>query len=217
MQETVDPSAPDALDKELLALPAPPQGRRFATLALMAAVVVGAMALLLSLRHDLGYFFSSEPVVDLGDVTHVDPATLRTDVEVRVAGTPMLSRAVRYRRVLTGSEHVVFPLAGQRTIYVHAEDSAASLARSEFTGRLVTFSELGGRIDIVEGYLAGDMGLPVSGESFLLLADEPPSSYAWSLLLAILCLLFVALDVWLLFRWFRPAKGPSVPVGEDDV
>ncbi len=217
MQETVDPSAPDALDQELLALPAPPQGRRFATLALMAAVVVGAMALALSLRHDLAYFFSSAPVVDVGDATRVDPATLRTNVQVRVAGTPMISRAVRYRRVLTGTEHVVFPLAGQRTIYVHAEDSGGSLARSEFTGRLVTFSELGGRIDTVEGYLAGDMRLPVSGESFLLLADEPPSSYAWALLLALLCLLFVAVDVWLLFRWFRPAQGPSVPMSEGDV
>ncbi|MCB9592178.1 MAG: hypothetical protein H6719_05545 [Sandaracinaceae bacterium] len=56
------------------------------------------------------------------------------------------------------------------------------------------------------------MDLPVSGESFLLLADEPPSSYAWSLLLAILCLLFVAVDVWLLFRWFRPAKSPTAEV-----
>ncbi len=208
MQETADPSAPDALDRELLALPAPPQGRRVLTLALMAAVVVGATALALSLRHDIAYFFSARPVVDLGDATEIAPASLETNVEVRVAGTPMLSRAVRYRRVLTGSEHVVFPLAGQRTVYVHAEDSDASLARSEFRGRLVTFADLGGRIDTVEQYLADDMDLPVSGESFVLLADEPPSSYAWALLLAGLCVLFVALQAWLLLRWFRPTRGP---------
>ena len=210
MQETADTSASEALDPELLELPAPPQGQRFVTLVLMALVVVGSMVLALSLRHDIAYFFSDPETVDLGDVTDVDPAALTTNTQVRIAGTPMLSRAVRYRRVLTGSQNVVFPLGGQRTVYVHTEDSGAALARSEFTGRLVTFNDLGGRIGTVEGYLDDDLGLPVSGESFLLLADETPGSYAWALLLALLCLLFVAVDVWLFLRWFRPTRrAPS--------
>ncbi|MBX3272198.1 MAG: hypothetical protein KF729_18180 [Sandaracinaceae bacterium] len=203
MPETL--SSPDALDPELLELPAPPRARRLVALGAMALAFVASSAFAVSLRHDLAYFFHRGAALDLGDAATLDRAALATNVEARVAGTPMLSRAVRYRRVLTGAEHVVFPLAGQRTIYVHADASPSSLARTEFTGRLVTFADLGARVDDVEVYLARDMNLPVSGESYLLLADEPPSGSWWALLLALLCLAFVGLDAWLLLRWFRPA------------
>jgi hypothetical protein len=207
MENTAERSA-DAVDPELLALPAPPRTRRIATLVLMALVVVGSMGLAVSLRHDLAYFLSNEEVVDLGDAAALDAALLEPNSSVRIQGTPMMSRAVRYRRVLTGSRYVVFPIAGQRTIYVQVEDSAAALGRNEFSGRLVTFSQEGGRMATVREYLGDEMDLPVSGESFLLLADESPGSYAWALLLAGLCALFIAVDVLLLFRWFRPlARG----------
>jgi hypothetical protein len=203
IENTAD-SAPDAVDPELLALPAPPKGRRIATLALMALVVVAAMGLSLSVRHDLAYFFSNQETVDLGDVRSVDAAQLEPNSQVRVRGTPMMSRAVRYHRVLTGSRYVVFPLAGQRTIYVQVEDHDGSVGRAEFSGRLVTFSQMGGRMGAVREYLGNEMDLPVSGESFLLLADESPGSYGWALLLAALCALFIAIDVFLMLRWFRP-------------
>lgn len=195
---------PEGVDPELLALPAPPRARRLVTLVVMALVVVAAMALAVSLRHDLAYFFSSGQTIDLGDVHAVDPAHLEPNTHVRIRGTPMMSRAVRYRRVLTGGRYVVFPLAGQRTVYVQVEDREEAVGRSEFSGRLVTFAQLGGRMSAVEGYLGREMDLPVSGESFLILADETPGSYAWALLLAALCALFVAIDVFLLLRWFRP-------------
>lgn len=121
----------------------------------------------------------------------------------------MMSRAVRYRRVLTGGEYVVFPLAGQRTVYVQVEDREDAIGRNEFSGRLVTFAQLGGRMSAVRGYLGREMDLPVSGESFVLLADEGPGSYAWAFMLAALCLLFVLIDVLLLLRWFRPLPRPE--------
>jgi len=207
MQDTADHSAPDAVDPELAELPGPPQGRRVLTLALMALVVVASAALALSLRHDVAYFFSSGDTVELGDAAQVDPADLTPNTQVHVTGTPMLSRTVRYRRVLTGSEYVVFPLGAQRTIYVHAPAEGEALANAEFTGRLVTFDDLGGRIGSVEGYLATRMDLPVSGESYLLLSGESPGSYAWALLLVLLCIAFIAVDVWLFVRWFLPSQG----------
>ena len=209
------PASRDAVDPELLALPAPPRGRRFATLALMALVVVAAMALAVSLRHDIAYFFSGfaagSETIDLGDVRAVDPAELQPNSHVRVRGTPMMSRAVRYRRVMAGSRYVVFPLAGQRTVYVQVPDRDDAVARSEFSGRLVTFSQLGGRMTAVRGYLSSEMDLPVSGESFLLLADEGPGSYAWAFLLALLAIAFVIVDVVLLLRWFRPLRREPEP------
>lgn len=199
------------MDPELLLLPEPPRSRRVLTLAFMALVVVGASTMALSLRHELAFFFSNPETVDLGDVTELDPADLRSNSMVRVAGTPMMSRAVRYRRVLSGTEYVVFPLAGQRTVYVQIA-SGDDLARHEFSGRLVTFGQLGGRIGAAARHLDQDMGLPVTSESFLLMADEGPSSSAWALLLALLCLFAILVNVFLFFRWFRPIRDGALAV-----
>lgn len=217
-ENTVEGLDRDAVDPDLLELPAPPQSRRFVVLVLMALVVAASLALSLSLRHDIAFFFAPSETIDLGDVREIEPAHLRTNTHVRVTGTPMTSRAVRYRRILSGGEYVVFPLAGQRTVYVHADDDPEAIARSEFTGRLVTFDELGGRIGTVESYLRSEMDLPVSGQSFLILADETPGSYAWALLLALLCGLFILADVALFFRWFRPrSKAPDEEPDEEVV
>lgn len=211
VDDNADASVPDrdAVDPELLALPEPPRWRRLATLVLMALVVVAASALAFSLRHDVAYFFSSPETVDLGDVRSIDPARLEPNTHVRIQGTPMVSRAVRYQRVLTGGRYIVFPLAGQRTVYVQVEDREDAIGRHEFSGRLVTFGQLGGRMTGVRSYLGEQLDLPVSPESFLLVADESPSSYGWALLLAALCLLFVAVDVFFLLRWFRPLPRPE--------
>lgn len=209
MEETADSlTDPDAVDPELLELPSPPQGRRLLALVLMALVVVGSAVLGLSLRHDLAYFFASSETHDLGPAVDLDPAELEANTMVSVEGNPMMSRAVRYRQVLSGSEYVVFPLAGQRTVYVRVSEAPDALTRSEFSGRLVTFGQLGARVGSVQSSLAS-LGLPVSDDSFLVLADEAPSSYVGSVLLAVLCLLFVAVNVFLLFRWFRPLKTPA--------
>lgn len=205
---------PDEVDPELLALPAPPSGRRFATLALMALVVVASMALTASLRHDLRYFFASAEAAELGDVSALDPSRIVPNSYVRITGTPMASTAVRYTRVVSGETYVVFPFGGQRTVFVHVPESEAHTARTEFAGRIVTFSQLGGRMRGVRDYLGQQMQMPVSGESFVLLADEAPASYGWSLLLALLCAAFVAIDLWLVLRWFRPLPSDDDSSGE---
>lgn len=202
------PDDPDAVDPELLVLPAPPTGRRSLVLVMMALVAVAAMALAFAVRHDVAYFFASSEVTDLGDVRELDPAALEGNTTVRVEGTPMLSRAVRYRKVLTGEEFVVFPLAGQRTVYVQVEDNARSVGRGEFAGRLATFNQLGGRFNTVEQELS-NLHLPVSGESFLLVADRTPGGSAWAFFLALFCGLVVLIDLVLILRWFRPLPAPS--------
>lgn len=197
---------PDAVDPELLALPAPPSGRRNGTLVLMAFVVTCSLALCASLRHDLSYFalsFSGTPVATLGDVNALDPATLTPNSYVEVDGLPLSSGAVRFRRVLSGTEYVVFPLAGQRTVFVSIPASQVDEPRSSWSGRLVTFRQLGGRMTSVESYFSESLGMPVTGESFVLLADETPNDYAWSAFLALLCLGFVVTNALLIVRWFR--------------
>lgn len=199
----------EQVDPELLALPAPPAGRRFATLTLMAMVVVASIALAMSLRFDLAYFFAEGQARDLGQVTAIDPATLRGNEFVRVSGTPMASTTVRYQRIVTGESYVVFPLAGQRTVFVHMPEALARSGRTEYAGRLVTFGQLGARMRGVQGHLADEMGTPASAESFLVLVDESPPSYAWALGLVLLCVAFVLVDLFLVLRWFRPLPNAS--------
>jgi hypothetical protein len=197
-------SSPEEVDEELLDLPAPPRAQRFGTLVLMALVAVLAMALAASLRSDLRYFFERGEPVDLGTVTELAPATLRPNSYVRVEGVPMLSRAVGYRRIVTGASYQVFPLAGQRQVYVQVPQGRDALAGTVFTGRLVTFGQLGARADALRTYLSQRMDLPVSDESFLVLAGEPPGSAIWAILLALFAVFVVVLDAVLILRWFRP-------------
>lgn len=180
-------------------------------MTLMAAVVGLALGLGSSVRPDVSYALSSGEALALGDVGSLDPATLSDRVEnryVRVRGTPMLAGMVRFKSGVFGSEQVVFPLAGQRNVFVQVEAGALSdprtASRTEFAGRLITFGELGGRFRVVREFLARSFGMPVTGATYLLVADDPPGTHAWSLFFAAFCLGIVGLNVWLFSRWFRP-------------
>lgn len=197
----------EGLDAELLSLPAPPRGRRFLALTLMALTVVASFGLLMSLRRDVSYFFSDAHAVDLGEATAVNAAALPSNAFVRVSGTPMASHTAHATRVIGGTTYAIFPLAGQRAIFIEMPVSSADderrMSRREWSGRLVTFGELGGRYASVRSYLREQMDVPVTSETYLLLADETPGEYVWSLGLAFVCVAFIAINVLLLLRWFR--------------
>lgn len=215
MNEAAPPIVPagtlSEVDPELLALPAPPRGRRLLAMTLMAAVVGLSLGLLSSVRSDLAYAFSPERAIDVGDAKAVVPGALASNRYVRVSGTPMVSGMVRFKSGVFGTEHVVFPLAGQRNVFVQVE--AASLrdpkmgARSEFAGRLSTFDELGGRFRVVREFLSKRMDMPISGETYLVVADDPPGTHTWALLFAAFCVGVVGLNIWLFSRWFRPLRA----------
>jgi len=196
-------------DEELLALPAPPRRERLLAMTMMAAVVGLALGLAASLRADVGYFLSSGVPVDLGKAPALDPSGWQTDLHARVQGTPMLSQMVRYHGALGGNGYVVFPLAGQRNLLVQLPAEALNepgVVRTEFAGRLLRVGDLGGRYASVASFLRERMELPLTADTYLLMADEPPGSYLWACLLLGLCLSIVALNVWLMLRWFRPLR-----------
>jgi hypothetical protein len=210
----------NAIDDELLALPAPPRGQRLTAMVLMAAVVGLALGLLSSVRADLAYALRPGQALSLGDATLLDPAQLPSNAYVRVRGTPMLSGMVRFETGLWGSRQVVFPLAGQRNVFVQVAasslDDPRTAARTEFAGRMITFGELGSRFRVVREYLAKRMGLPVTAETFVIIADDPPATHVWALLFGAFCLGVVGLNVWLFSRWFRPisARGKAAQVAQ---
>lgn len=179
-------------------------------MTMMAGVVALALGLATSVRSDISYALMPDRAELLGDAIHLDPANLPSNAYVLVRGAPMLSNMVRFESGLFGAEYVVFPLAGQRNVFVQV--SAESLrdprtaSSTEFAGRMVTFGELGGRFRVIREFLAQRMGLPVNAETFLVVADDPPSGHSWSLFFGAFCLAIVALNVWLFSRWFKPIR-----------
>lgn len=182
-------------------------------MTLMAAVVGLSLGLANSVRPDVSYALQADKATLLGDVAQVDAEHLVSNHYVRVRGTPMLSGMVRFKSGLFGTEQVVFPLAGQRNLFVQVESAtladARTASRTEFAGRLITFGELGGRFRVVREFLARDLGMPVTGETYLLVADDPPATHAWSIAFAAFCLALVTLNAWLFSRWFRPIYIPA--------
>jgi hypothetical protein len=203
-------------DPELLLLPAPPRGRRLLSMALLATVIAAALGLLIQLRIDAAYALTKDSPSDIGEATLAQLERLQTNRYVRVHGTPMLSHAVRYEHALSGRGYAIFPLAGQRQILVQIPLEAlrdpARVARGEFTGRLVTFGQLGGRMRAIRFYLVDALQMPVTAESFVLLAEEAPATYDWALFSGAGCLAMMAAAAWLLWRWFhrlRPSPDPA--------
>lgn len=209
----IDPET--GLDAELLALAAPPRAQRWMALLVMAAAVVAMLALVLSLRSDIAYSLVDPQPIELGPATAIAPQTLTSNSYVHLEGIPTVARAVRFQRGLGGT-YRVFPLAGQRLIFVQTRDvGGESFARSEFSGRLVTFGELGGRYAELQRVMRREAGLPVGQEAYLLLDGEQPGAYTWTWLVAILCVAFALLDAYFIVRWFKPLRwmqvGPSKP------
>jgi hypothetical protein len=198
-----------ALDPELVVLAPPPQTQRMAALTVMAAAVVALMALAFSLVGDMAYALHAEQPRDLGSATTLDPKSLASNTFVRMSGVPTVARAVQFRQGF-GTVHRVFAPAGQHTVYVRVQERGGeSFVRSEFTGRLVTFGELGPRYAELAKVMQ-QQHMPVSSETYLLLADDRPRDYRWSWAIGLLCLAFVGLDAYFIVRWFRPLRWAAV-------
>lgn len=211
------PDSPEAegeaeggLDPELIALAAPPHTQRLTALTVMAAAVAAMLALLISLRDDMRYALAERTPTELGGIGSVAASDLVSNSYVSLGGVPTIARAVRFRRGL-GSSYVVFPLAGQRTVFVQMpDDGGEGFVRSEHSGRLVTFGSLGRRYAELVQVMRRDAELPVTEESFVLLAGEQPGDYTWTWLVGLACLVFAALDVFFIIRWFKPLKWAQV-------
>lgn len=217
-QAELHPNAPEPgaeagevqLDPELLALAAPPQAQRLAALTVMAAAVVAMLALMLSLRGEMAYSLAERAPVSLGHLDKLETIQLPANAYVSVAGLPTIARAVRFRRGLSSAAYLVLPFAGKSGVFLQVpEDGGEGFVRAEYTGRLTTFGSLGRRYDQLAHVMREEAGLHVSDESLVLLAGEQPADYTWTWLVGLICVLFTALDVFLIVRWFKPLRWAS--------
>ena len=200
-------SSDNTVDPELVALPAPPRGARMVALGLMVLTVAGSAGLLAALVPDLQYFFSSSEPVALGRAVELEPATLPSNRFVTMLGSPRVASAVRLSRPL-GPEYEVFPLAGQPAVFVRLPvvRGRVQAPGPSFSGRMVTFGQLGPRAAALRRYLRHELGLPVTTETYVVMAGVAPGADIWSLALAALCVLFIATNVFFAWRWFRPLR-----------
>ncbi len=196
---------------------APPQTQRLMALVVMAAAVVAMLALVVSLASDMSYALAVRVPAKLGPVDKLEPADalVHRDAYVNLTGVPTLGRAVRFRRGV-GATYLVMPFAGRHGIFLQIEDDGGEgFVRPEYSGRLTTFGSLGRRYAQLAEVLRRDTSLNVSEDSLILLAGEQPGDYTWTWPIALACLLFTALDVFLIVRWFRPIKWAQVPPSND--
>lgn len=198
------PGLVDGVDPDLLELPAPARGRRAIALLMMALSVLASLALLSGTRRDIAYFFADGTPTRLGEAVDLRPSSLQANSFVAISGTPMASGTIEYERILGTTRYELFPLAGQRSVFVQVR-AGQDPGRREFSGRLVTFGEFE-RVASLRSPLERQTGASVGDDAFVLLADQPPRSYVWSLGLAGLCGLFILLNLLLLARWFRPIR-----------
>ena len=204
----------EKLDPELLALAAPPQAQRLAALTVMAAAVVAMAALVFSLRSEMAYTFAERAPQVLGAADKLVPSQLTPNTYVSLTGVPTIARAVRFRRGL-GSAYLLLPLAGKSGIFIQAPDTGGeAFVRAEYTGRLTTFGSLGRRYAQLAQVMREQAGLAVGDDSLVLMLDERPSDSSWTWLVALVCVVFTALDVFLIVRWFKPLPWAD-PRSED--
>lgn len=197
----------EEVDPELLALPAPSQVRKWVLTGFMALSTAAAIGLLLILRMDLAFSISSAEVTALGAARTLDAASVTSNQVVRVSGTPMMSNTVYFTRLFGESRYAIFPLAGQRAVYVQVEipegEDLSSVAHESYEGRVVRLRELSGRLGDVPAYMSRELGLPIDGDSLVLLEGEHPSDARWVWLFAAYVLVVVATNVTMLLRWHR--------------
>ena len=179
--------------------------------ALMVAVMVFSMVLMWMFKEDTLYFLQQEAEPqDLGDTMqwrrhfrsnpeHV-PETLSHNAYVRVAGLTAF-------RTESESERQAYLKLAYVPLYVHLKDEKPSRPTDHFvhltvSGRLLDLTRTG-RYLSVQRFYAEQFDLPTR-RAFMLVAEDTPGSYWWTLLLQAVFAVFFLVNGTLLVRALRP-------------
>ena len=211
------------IDPELLAMePPPPQKRRHPWF--MAAVIIVGLLMIYWFRVDVLYFFASQDVSDLGEVTELDLSTVKSNTYVHVNGYPNPTTVVKFSKRIHSGFYRIFPLLGKRNVFIQIhvdvdEESEGveggkkkrteSELPGEFTGRAVRFGDLEEtwitsssyqniRVFFFEKFL-----LEVPEDALLIMDGENPRSYWMYLVLVLVLGFFIVFNSILLVRYLR--------------
>jgi hypothetical protein len=197
-QPDITVGARDEVDPELLELPDPPRRERRSTLLLMAVAAVASAAMAASLTRDAVYAFRSASATDLGDLAVAPKVGLLTNELVQGHGRLAGVGALRYERPFESDSYRIAPVAGRSDVWVElrvpaGEESNRFVPKSEFSGRLVRFGDVGLRHRGLRGAIADLTGQGVSKDAYLLVDGQTPSdTRAFALLWA----MFASFALW---------------------
>ena len=213
------------LDPELMAMePSQPKKRRHPWF--MVTVIIIGLLMVYWFRMDVLYFFASQDVNELGEVSELDLSTVKTNTYVHIDGFPNPTTVVKFSKRLNSGFYRIFPLLGKRNVFIqiHVDDKPEGEESGkkrrgerelpgEFTGRAVRFGDLEKtwitsssykniRIFFFEKFL-----LEVPEDALLIMDGENPRGY-WMYLVLILVLgFFIVLNTILFVNYLRNRKG----------
>lgn len=199
----------DAIDPELLALPAPSRRERTFALTVLAAGAAASLAVAFALRSDVAYALGGGRAADIGDLRLATDATLAAHANGFVRATAALGVAggIRYERPLTEDTYRALPVVGRTanapdapnaahaTVWVevrvpYGEESGRWEPPRAFAGRLVRFDAAGPRHSGLARAIRDATATPVPPGAFLLVDEEDPAHARWT---AFLALVFVGI------------------------
>ncbi len=200
----------DAVDPELLALPAPPKREQKLTVALMALTGILSLGMSVGLRHEAAYALSAGRVNHVGDLRTADLAALSgTTVE----GAAMLgaSSGIRYERPFVSGSFRLVPVAGREDLFVETRvadgaENARYVPPATFSGRLLRFDSVGPKHRGLRGALEAITKKSVSPNAYLLVDGDSPATTRSALLLSIVFAAFAAWNAWTIAKLMRRVR-----------
>ncbi len=188
----------DAIDQELLDLPAPPRRERSATVGLLALTAVASLAMVAALRQDARYAFAGIQPTDLGDLGATSDDGFMDGAFVRGHAMVGAAHAIKFERPLVSDSFRLMPVAGHPSVWVEVRvpagaESVRYVPPNEFTGHLVRFASAGPRHRGLASAIHDATGQKVPTSSWLLVAGETPTGSRWAL---VLVAMFLGFAVW---------------------
>jgi hypothetical protein len=188
----------EEVDPELLELPDPPRGERRSTLLVMAIAAVASAAMAFSLTPDAAYALGSSSSTDLGDLTQVSASGFVSNSLVEGKGQLAGVGQLRYERPFESDSYRIAPVAGRTDVWVELRVPAGAesnrfVPKSEFSGRLVRFSQAGLRHRGLRSAIEDRTGQKVPDNAFLVVDGQAPDN---SRAFAMLRVMFVAFALW---------------------
>ncbi len=196
--EIVGLSEKEGVDPELLQLPDPPRRERRSTLLLMAVAALASAAMAASLTRDAAYALRPAAATDLGDLAKVEPAAFVSNSFVSATGQLGGAGSIRYERPFESDSYRIASVAGRPSIWVelrvpNGAESNRFVPKSEFSGRLVRFSEVGLRHRGLRSAIEDRTGQKVPDDAYLIVDGQSPEG---ARAFAFLWAMFIGFAVW---------------------
>jgi hypothetical protein len=188
----------EEIDPELLGLPDPPRRERRTTLLVMAVAALASAAMATSLTRDALYSLQSPSATDLGDLGVAQSSAFASNRFVQGHGRLGGAGALRYERPFESDSYRIAPVAGRSDVWVELRVPAGAesnryVPKTEFSGRMVRFSEAGLRHRGLRAAIEDRTRQKVPDDAYLIVDGlSPGASRAFALLWA----MFVGFAVW---------------------